>query len=241
MKEALTFYFQDHLMILTEKEPQKAHRHLASQLVLAPDGDMEWVIAGEAVKCRGVYIDGNAEHICRGTGRFVTFLFVKTSNYACSMEQTLLQGRPFALLDDVVAEKVRALLDGAETPPAVLDEEILALCRFNKTCKRQYDERIAAAIETVEAAETVSADMISLLAARSCLSQSRFSHLFKAETGMSLASYFAFEKLRKTYRYLLAGQNITDSCMLAGFDSPSHCAASCVRMFGLSLNKIASI
>lgn len=241
MKEAQTFYFQDHLMILTEKEPQKAHRHLASQLVLAPDGEMEWTIAGEAVKCRGVYIDGNAEHVCRGTGRFVTFLFVKTSDYACSMEQALLRGRPFAPIDDAVAARVRALLDEAEAPPSVLDEKILTLCRFDKTRKRQYDERVAAAIEAVEAAETISEDMFSVLAARACLSQSRFSHLFKAETGMSLASYFAFEKLRKTYRYLLTGRNITDSCMLAGFDSPSHCAASCAKMFGLSLNKIASI
>ncbi len=241
MKEARAFYFRDHLMLLTEKEPQKPHRHLASHLVLAPDGEMEWTVAGETVRCRGIYIDGNVEHVCRGGGRFVVFLFVKTSDYACSTEQTLLRGRPYAVLDARLAEDARALLEACGESPPVLDEKLLALCRFSKASRRRYDPRVEAAIRAVEAAETIDGDTIASLLRQVCLSQSRFSHLFKEETGMTLAGYFAFEKQRKTYRYLLTGKSITESCVLAGFDSPSHCAASCNRMFGLSLRKIAAV
>ncbi len=228
-------------MLLTDREPQKTHRHLASHLILAPDGEMEWTVAGETVKCRGIYIDGNVEHVCRGGGRFAVFLFVKTSDYACSMERELLRGKLFALLSDEIAVRAGALIGESGASPAVLDAKILELCRFNRDQKRSYDPRIAEAIEAVERTETISNDMIALLSKQACLSQSRFSHLFKEETGMSLAGYFAFEKLRKTYRHLLRGMSITESCMLAGFASPSHCAASCQRMFGLSLRKIASI
>ncbi len=241
MKDARALYFRDHLMILTEKEPPVPHRHLASQLVLAPDGDVEWTVAGETVGCRGIYIDGNVEHVCRGGGRFVTFLFVKTGDYACSMEQKLLRGKPYALIDDGTAQAAGGLIGELAAAPAELDERLLALCGFSRAQKRRYDPRVAEAIRTVEAAETVPGDMAARLSAQACLSQSRFSHLFREETGMTLAGYFAFEKLRKTYRYFAGGRNITESCILAGFDSPSHCAASCRRMFGVSLRKIASI
>lgn len=54
------------------------------------------------------------------------------------------------------------------------------------------------------------------------LSKSRLSHLFKEETGMTLHSYLAFEKLRKTHEYYLNGESLTDSCIKAGFNSSSH-------------------
>ena len=231
MKQLHSFYFQDHLMLITEKEPEKPHKHLASHLVLSLDSDMEWNVAGEKICCRGIYIDGNVEHVCFTKGRFVLFMFFKTSSWACSMEQNLLKGKPYALLDKKLVEKVRLIVDSLTDinnppKPKALDEQILRICNFSKNHERKYDLRIQQAISTVENMQTITEDTIARLAEGAFLSQSRFSHLFKEQTGMSLASWFAFEKLRKTYRYILNGMNITDSCMLAGFDSPSHCAAS---------------
>lgn len=246
MKQLHSFYFQDHLMLITEKEPEKPHKHLASHLVLSLDCDMEWKVEGETIKCRGIYIDGNVEHVCFTKGHFVLFMFFKTSSWACSMEGSLLKGKPYALLDEKLVEKIRnivnSLTDIKNPPePKALDEQILKICNFSKNHERKYDSRIQEAINTVENLQTITEATIAQLAEDAFLSQSRFSHLFKEQTGMSLASWFAFEKLRKTYRYLLTGMNITDSCMLAGFDSPSHCAATCTKMFGISLGKIEGI
>ena len=243
MKQLRSFYFQDHLMLITEKEPEKPHRHLASHLVLSLDCDMEWEVAGEKIKCRGIYIDSNVEHVCFTKGHFVLFMFFKTSSWACSMEESLLKGEPYALIDETLVEKVCGIVKSVEDinnppEPEVLDEAILSACNFSNNLERRYDSRIADAIATMENTETISENTIAQLAEGAFLSQSRFSHLFKEQTGMSLASWIAFEKLRKTYKNLLNGKNITESCMLAGFDSPSHCAASCTKMFGISLGKI---
>lgn len=239
MKKPQFFYFQDHIMLLTEQEPQEMHRHLATQLVIALDAKMDFVIGGEQVVCNGVYIDGNVEHVCEGRGRFITLLFFKTSDYACTAERRLLKGRAYEVLEYGIVEKVKAAFLEAEGDPEIIDKNVLELCKITKEEKRVYDERIAQAIKMVEAQETVTADMLDRMSRLTCLSKSRFSHLFKEETGMSLASYLAFEKLRKTCKYMMSGKNITDSCLMAGFDSPSHCAASCSKMFGISLKKIA--
>lgn len=228
------YYFKDHVVVLSDQEPKKSHKHLASHLVISLDADMEWSIGEEKVVCRAIYIDANVEHAGRGKGRFLTFLFVKTSDYAYSIEQQILKGSTYSILD----EQIQNL--SINTDPMILDQEILQLLRITKE-KRIYDSRIQEAIQAIELLETIDKNCMETLSQQICLSQSRFSHLFKEETGMSLASYLAFEKLRKTYKYLLEGNNITDSCMKAGFDSPSHCASSCTKMFGISLKQIAFI
>ncbi|MCD7814986.1 MAG: helix-turn-helix transcriptional regulator [Lachnospiraceae bacterium] len=98
------------------------------------------------------------------------------------------------------------------------------------------DERIKNALETLKSLESVEADTISKLAAEAGISVSRFSHLFKENVGIALRRYLALEKIRKSYIHLLKSGNITDAAMMAGFDSPSHLASTCKRMFGISLS-----
>lgn len=241
------YYFKDHIMFLTDSEPSKPHKHLASHLVIALDDEMEWLIGEKKVTCRAIYIDANEEHVGTGKGRFLSLLFVKTSDYAYTMEQKLLQGSPYVVLDEKIAKQVCDIVTNYyEMPDAVknardMDALVLEACMISNLEKRNYDERIQEAIRTIESVETIDSEIIARLSKQACLSQSRFSHLFKEETGMSLASYLSFEKLRKTYHYLLDGENITNCCMKAGFDTPSHCAATCKKMFGVSLKQIALI
>ena len=70
------------------------------------------------------------------------------------------------------------------------------------------------------------------------LSQSRLSHIFKQQTGITLHSYLAFEKLHKTHQYYIEGKTLTEACLLAGFSSSSHFSATCKRMFGMSIREI---
>ncbi|NQX46577.1 helix-turn-helix transcriptional regulator [Paenibacillus tritici] len=54
------------------------------------------------------------------------------------------------------------------------------------------------------------------------LSNSRLSHLFKENTGISLSGYMVLHKLQKATYLIFEGLSITDAAMAAGFDSPSH-------------------
>lgn len=246
MAKPKLFYFDDHIMFLTEQAPAESHRHLASHLVISLDDNMEWFVGGEKICCRGLYIDSNVEHMGKGKGRFLTFLFLKTSGYACSAEENLLKGRSYAVLNEDVVNKIieftEKLFSGLyPNDNSFLNKKILELCGFSQCGEWKYDTRIRNAISAIENAETIDSTTIDKLSDCACLSKSRFLHLFKEQTKMSLAGYLAFEKLRKTYHYILKGNNITESCMKAGFDTPSHCAAACQKMFGISLKKIAFI
>ena len=45
------------------------------------------------------------------------------------------------------------------------------------------------------------------------------------------------DKMRKGYIHFQKYGNITEASMRAGFDSPSHFAATCKRMFGISFSE----
>ena len=117
-----------------------------------------------------------------------------------------------------------------------MDIQILKLLGIASEDPLTADARVLTAIAEIGAAPSVGADMMELLCAKTYLSQSRLSHLFKQETGSTLAGYLAFMKLRKAFEYAESGRNLTDAAMRAGFDSSSHLAATCKRMFGISLS-----
>jgi len=61
--------------------------------------------------------------------------------------------------------------------------------------------------------------------------------LFKENVGISLHRYLAMDKMRKGYIHFQKYGSITEASMRAGFDSPSHFAATCKRMFGISFSE----
>lgn len=70
------------------------------------------------------------------------------------------------------------------------------------------------------------------------LSESRLAHLFKEETGIPLKSYLVLHKLHGAYDAIFRGESITTSAMKAGFDTPSHLAATNKKMTGMSVTNI---
>ena len=65
------------------------------------------------------------------------------------------------------------------------------------------------------------------------LSESRFSHLFKEQTGIPFASYVKINRLIRAYYDIFSGNDITFSAMNAGFASPSHLAKTSREIFGI--------
>ena len=65
------------------------------------------------------------------------------------------------------------------------------------------------------------------------VSTSRLSHLFSEQVGISLKSYLTLHQLERAYQDILEGSGITEAAMNAGFDSPSHFAATVKRLMGL--------
>lgn len=235
-----TFYLDTHVMVLSSADSLAPHAHLATQLTISLGGAARWMVNGRSIDASAVYIDSGVEHHCLTAGDYLTFLFMKTSDYAHCAQRRFLQGQDFAVLDESASREMRILVEQFAQDPQALSDSVLRACGFCSEAGPHYDERIRDALGALERMDAIPADAPKLLSSEACLSQSRFSHLFKQETGMTLASYLAFLKLRKAYQGLRDGKSITQAAMDAGFSSPSHCAASCTRMFGISLKSVSA-
>lgn len=72
------------------------------------------------------------------------------------------------------------------------------------------------------------------------LSESRFLHLFRQESGTSLRRYRLWTRLIRAGIAISAGTNLTDEAADAGFASPSHLADRFKSTFGLTATQLLS-
>lgn len=233
------FMLQDYMMLLADYKNPEPHKHLAEHIIISLGQEMEWQIEQEHVRCRGICIGPDILH----TGEIspdgtIVFLFTEISNYAFSLNKEYLHGRPYAIMEDELIEQLVYEYTKLPMKEEQLGASILSICGITNNQKYQYEDRIREVFSYINELKTIDHSIVEELSQLVCLSKSRLSHLFKQQTGMTLHSYLAFEKLRKTHQYFSNEKNITQSCMLAGFDSPSHCAATCKRMFGISFTDV---
>ena len=233
------FKLYDPMMILADYKNPEPHKHLASHIIISLGGEMVWKIEQEEVRCRGICIDSNILHtgVMSKEGTIV-FLFAKISRYATSINKKYLNGKPYIILaDDVVDRMLKEYMQNQADKEA-LEIALLQQCGIDNLGNHEYEERIEEILSYISGLKTIEHSIVDDLCNKIYVSKSRLSHLFREQTGMTLHSYLAFEKLNKTFHYFYEGRNITEACMLAGFDSSSHCAATCKRMFGISLRDI---
>ena len=233
------FKLYDPMMILADYKNPEPHKHLASHIIISLGGEMVWKIEQEEVRCRGICIDSNILHtgVMSKEGTIV-FLFAQISRYATSINKKYLNGKPYIILaDDVVDRMLKEYMQNQDDKEA-LEIALLQQCGIDNLGNHEYEERIEEILGFISGLKTIEHSIVDDLCNKIYVSKSRLSHLFREQTGMTLHSYLAFEKLNKTFHYFYEGRNITEACMLAGFDSSSHCAATCKRMFGISLRDI---
>ena len=96
-------------------------------------------------------------------------------------------------------------------------------------------------LKMIDISETIDAGIMESLCQCVYLSESRLSHLFREQVGISVAGYVLFSRLSKVYDYILAGENITQAAIHAGFSSSAHFAAVNKRQFGLSAKEIGDV
>lgn len=232
------YTFEDNTMVFADYKNPSRHKHLAYHVLISLDEKIDWNIDGKSVLCRGICISDNVDHVGRTykNGVVITFLFPAVSAYAYSLKKNYLKSSEYAVIDEKIVDKVSDIYHNFINDKEEMDKRILQTCHLDKNENKKYDERVQMVISYIKNAESIDSDIVDKLCRRVFLSKSRLSHIFRSETGMTLKNYLSLQKLKKTYEYLKSGMNITDSAVMAGFSSPSHCAATCKRMFGISIS-----
>ncbi len=226
-------YTPDYLCMISDYGSPERHRHPTAHLVIADEGVLRCTVSSEYSECEGIMIRSDTVHEIQADGRMIVFLFANPSGITEMMDQNYLTSSDYAVLSAGIVSEIKKICRRNNDD---MDRQIMKLLGIYSADKLIADERVLTAIAEIESAPSITPDMMKHLCEKTCLSQSRLSHLFKAETGNTLSGFLAFMKLRKAFEYAENGMNLTDAAMHAGFDSSSHLAATCKRMFGISLS-----
>lgn len=229
------FWTFDHILLSQGYKDPIPHKHLAKHLIFSTNDYFNCTVENEIVHCKGICIDSNTWHTVNSNdNNLLVFLFDETSFLAEELSEKYLKGKHFCIIDEKLVFMVISEWKINHGNSRKLNNAILSVCKLNKAGSPKYDDRIDKVLKIVNNMEGIYENTVSMLCKEIYLSQSRLSHLFKEQVGVSLSSYLVFEKMRKTYSYVLNGENITNACVHAGFCSSSHFSAVCKRMFGLS-------
>ena len=231
-----TVFGYDHIMMRAEYRTPDPHSHLAVHFIAGLDGPVHCVVSGDSSDADAVFIASDVVHTAYAeTGDMLVFLFDTAGSIAEEAQKQYLCGRPYFCGDKETVEKLREIWKN--NPPAQADSLITQLLGLDTVGNTLRDERISQVLEYLRSLDEVPEDITAQLCAKVCLSPSRLSHLFKENVGISLHRYLAMDKMRKGYIHFQKYGNITEASMRAGFDSPSHFAATCKRMFGISFSE----
>ena len=232
---------KNHLMIKTEYKDPEMHRHSAAHILISLKGPVRFQVDGQEMTGFGAVIPSGLPHTVCGApdeeGKpfsmpsLLLFLFDETTFVAqCIRESRLITEKQAQTVLQWYRD-MREAADAAAAYPSFL-RKVLKELGLSDSLQAGGGGRIRQAYVYID--EHIGSDMtVASIASHFCMSESRFSHLFRKEAGMSVANYLVFRKLYFTYLGLMKGKNITTAALDAGFSDPSHFAATNKRMFGI--------
>lgn len=212
------------------------HAHLALQLTLGLDRafrarlapDQPWQEAGAAV------FSPNQAHQLDCGGAMLAHLFVEMplSQQAIG---TVMPAQYQALPHFA---PVRSALEAARRGSLGMEDAAQAAAQWLACAVPQAflppacDERIASALAWIAAHPGNEPDG-ALLAEKVHLSESRFTHLFRQQTGMSLSRYLLWTRLLAGVAAVARGESVTAAAHEAGFADLAHMSRSFRNTFGV--------
>lgn len=98
--------------------------------------------------------------------------------------------------------------------------------------RKIVDERIDACLQEIHQKLSFSRLSVKHLSQVSYLSESRLSHLFKEQIGISIRQYILWNKIRLAVAKSAEGQSLTSAAHLAGFTDSAHFSRTFSMMFG---------
>lgn len=222
------------------------HEHHAHQLTLALDGDFRFRTEadGHWVVYRGSIVPSHCTHQFDVDGIRMAHLFVEPE----SMAGRALARRfgpdgvsPLPDEDSTAATRcLRAAQDAGADAAASATEHMVAaaqqalalLCGAGTEPAPELDPRLARALAHVRR-HIRSPIALADAAAAATLSESRFRHLFVAETGCSFRAYLLWLRINVAIEAVMAGASWTEAAHEAGFSDSAHLTRTHKRMFGI--------
>lgn len=230
--------FQDTYIIILPSFPKaEQHRHPMLHLFCGNDG-CNIVVKGEKYSEQVIVLDTNVSHSARMGNNCELFLLIDpTSDIAGQMHEKYLNKGTVAKGFSMKRGLPENLWQQEDDDIVRLVEKLFEEIGIEKKENCQKEQRIEEVIQHLKSGEWLN-DKIARIAERVCLSESRLTHLFTEEIGVSLKSYILIRKLEYAYQYTMSGGKITNAAYEAGFSSSAHLAYTCKKMMGVSISEV---
>lgn len=234
----------DHILVLSDTVDADLHKHSFIQISISLESSFEIEVEGRCFDCKGIAIGSNVSHRFNSNHNKLLFLLIDNTSSLASPFKRLLGGQNIYIFPDEMLDKIIVYIkdnyvgitDNASYARVLT--QLLRLFNFEYIASNTIDQRIIEVIDLLKCCEG-SDHSIGILAKQVSLSKSRLSHLFKENTGITLSGYIVLNKLQKAIYLIFNGMGVTNAALTAGFDSPSHFAATSKRLLGMSAKELS--
>jgi AraC-like DNA-binding protein len=204
------------------------HSHPAIEILFTVNGSFSVHTAKSKVtNLSFAIIDSNCLHKIIGDSDHLNILIIERRDKS---------------IKEILSNSGIELDDGFYFESKIIDEariEKLLNDIISSSDSKGYDLRVLRAIEFIDKSEVTYIDLITSLVDETSLSESRISHLFKKDTGVSIKKYFVWSKLKKTINSLLFENiDLYTAMILNGFYDQAHFSKSYKGMIGMNPSKV---
>ncbi|MEN9868168.1 MAG: hypothetical protein RL748_3758 [Pseudomonadota bacterium] len=232
------FLWRGQALVLGTRLDSQPHSHFALQMsygIDTPfrarlDPDQPWH------STRAAIFGPNQQHELACDGAALAHLFLTVPTCPSSLDAGFALQPEFTALADCFAQPDSLALEQAQNVLERWRSLVPALAQPPAPQGRDAS-RIARALDWIEAhpqAEPNGAQLAELVH----LSSSRFTHLFRAQTGLTLSRYLLWTRLLNAIEAVAQGQNMTEAAHTAGFADLAHMSRSFRAIFGITPSEL---
>lgn len=224
------FDAEDHISFITNKIKATEHTHHYIQLTIGVNEEFYLGTEGFHANVRGAIIDSNVSHRLDGNNCWQYYMLINPeSNFGLEIKKRFLKHSSMLELRLNQIEAILDLFKNVEDSSSyrIFIRKAMSVLEIPYKSYSLIDRRCKDIINIIKQTDLNQLTVPSL-AQQIYLSESRLSHLFKKEVGITISSYLVHEKMRKAFRFVFDGYNLTDAAIKAGFSSSSH-FSRCVR------------
>lgn len=243
--DLLLFFCKDHISFMTNKVDTDHHSHNYIQITIGLEHDFLMTIEEQLLAVKGIILDSNTCHKLYGRQRWQFYVLVNPESvFGERLKRTFLQESCYSVIAADQGARLQQLI--IRTLPAIhsSSDYIKFMLSFKKILNlndtvldHALDDRIQEVLTYIDQ-QSLQQLSVKHLSQQIYLSESRLSHLFKEEMGISLVSYILHHKLENAFRYIFKGLTITEAALEAGFSSSSHFTRSVRDKLGMTPKSI---
>ena len=209
----------------------RAHAHWAHQCIIRLDQTFTLISAGAELRVDAVFVPAGVKHRLIAP-RHLSLFFDPTTPLAQALSHQLGHTKVASALPKELADFFKSSVAQTKSTQQ-LHQHCLRLFH-HLTRAPKPDPRLEIILQKIHQELGESASNRHDLAQQLALSDSRFSHWFREQTGMPLRSYRKWLRLVLALKAILDGSCAVDAAQLAGFSDQAHFSRTFLAMFGVT-------